>query len=142
MNMADPPSIRLVLPVSASSVIEVNLDSNLALRKIAGHGQISDAPGRGNFGSCRDPDGIDLRSPFSQCQAVFRMSVDPFELLPADEFQRHTDLAFGCRHRQPVAVRGPPVPNPGAVLLSFDPEIGAVRRVIHPEWFDIRIDHS
>src|SRR6516164_11869345 len=139
MNMADPPSIRLVLPVSASSVIEVNLDSNLAPRKIAGHGQISDAPGRGNFGSCRDPDGIDLRSPFSQCRAVFRMSVDPFELLPADEFQRHTDLGFGCRHGKPVAVSRPPVPYPSVILLSFDPDIRAVCRIVYPKWFDIRI---
>ena len=70
------------------------------------------------------------------------MSIDPFEVPATDEFERRADLAFGGRQGEPVAVPGPPVPNPGVVLLSVDPEIGAVGRVIYPEWFDIRIDRS
>src|SRR6516165_1871055 len=142
MNMADPLSIRLVLPEGASSIIEVNLNSHPISRQIARHGQIGDAPSCGNLGSCSDPDGIEVRSPFSQCRAVFWMSIDPFEVPATDEFERHADLAFGGRHSEPVAVPGPPVLNPGVVLLSFDPEIGAVGRVIYPEWFDIRADRS
>src|SRR6516162_1059794 len=142
MNMADPLSIRLVLPQSASSIIEVNLNSHPISRQIARHGQIGDAPSCGNLGSCSDPDGIEVRSPFSQCRAVFWMSIDPFEVPATDEFERHTDLAFRGRYREPAAVPGPPVPNPGVVLLPFDPDIRAVRRVVYPELFDIRIDRN
>src|SRR6516164_9085274 len=142
MNMPDPFPIRFVFPESASSIIEVNLNSHPIFRQIDRHGEIGDAPSRGNLGSCSDADSIDVRPPFSQCRAVFGMTVDPFEVPAPDEFQRHADFAFGGRHSEPVAVPGPPVPNPSAVLLSLDPDIRAVRRVVYPEWFDIRIDRN
>ena len=70
------------------------------------------------------------------------MSVDPFEVPAPDEIKRHADLPLGCRHGKPVAVSGPPVTNPSLILLSFDPDIRAVCRVVYPKWFDIRIDRN
>src|ERR1700739_1243557 len=70
------------------------------------------------------------------------MSLGPFELPATNEFERQSDLAFGCCHRKAVAVSGPPIPNPGVILLSSNPDIRAVRRVVHPEWFHVRIDRD
>src|ERR1700757_1103484 len=129
MNMAAPLPTGFVFPIGTSSIIEVDLNSHPIPWQIARDRQIGDPPSRGNLGFGDDADCVDLTSPFSQDWTVFGMSLGPLELPATDKFERQSDLALGCCHRQTVAVSGPPSPNPGVILLSSNPDIKAVRRV-------------